>query len=208
MSEPWLERWEEGRIGWHESAGNQNLREYWSASARRVLVPLCGKTPDMLWLEEQGNEVVGVELSAIAAGDFFTDNGMTFTKCDTGGLTHFVAGDRRISIVCGDYFAFSAAPFDAIYDRGALIALPRDLRPAYVAHTSSLLASDAYHLLISLEYEQSLVKGPPYAVLADEVSFYWPHLLRAGENEDIQNAPPKFHQAGVQSMREIVWVSV
>ena len=85
--------------------------------------------------------------------------------------------------------------------------MPRDLRPAYAAHTASLLAANAYHLLVSLEYDQSLVKGPPYCVLAEEVSSYWPDLQRVGETEDIQNAPPKFAQAGVQSMREIVWSS-
>ncbi len=38
----------------------------WRGTGRRVLVPLCGKTPDLLWLAEQGNEIVGVELSEIA----------------------------------------------------------------------------------------------------------------------------------------------
>jgi thiopurine S-methyltransferase len=206
MSEPWLERWQEGRIGWHEPAGNRNLRDHWTAQSRRVLVPLCGKTPDLLWLEEQGNEVVGVELSDIAARAFFADNGLRHKTHDEGGLTHFVADDRRIRIACGDFFAFTATPFDAIYDRAALIALPRDLRPAYAKHTSSLLAPNTYHLLISLEYEQSLVKGPPYSVPADEVSSYWPQLRSVGENEDLQNAPPKFRQAGLASMREIAWL--
>ena len=206
MSEPWLERWQEGRTGWHEPAGNQNLQAHWSATSRRVLVPLCGKTPDLLWLEEQDNEVVGIELSAIAARDFFLDNDLPFTIDESRGVTRFTAVDRRISIVCGDYFAFSDASFDALYDRAALIALPRDKRPAYAAHTSALLVPDAFHLLVSLEYDQSLVKGPPYSVLDDEVLTYWPQLQRVGENEDIRNAPPKFRQAGVQSMREIAWV--
>lgn len=207
MSQPWLERWQIGRIGWHEPAGNQNLQKHWTARSRRVLVPLCGKTPDMLWLEEQGNEVVGVEVSAIAARDFFLDNELAFSIDDAHGATRYIAVGRRISIVCGDYFDFTDAPFDAIYDRAALIALPRDLRPAYAAHTAALLATNAYHLLISLEYDQSLVKGPPFSVFANEVRRYWPQLRRVGETEDIQNAPPKFAQAGVQSMREIVWVN-
>ena len=62
MSDDWLERWKIGRTGWHEPAGNRNLRTHWTWSGRRVLVPLCGKTHDLLWIEAQGNEVVGVEL--------------------------------------------------------------------------------------------------------------------------------------------------
>ena len=70
-NEPWLERWQIGRTGWHEPSGNRNLRAHWSWSGKRVLVPMCGKTPDLLWLEELGNEVVGVELSEIAVVAFF-----------------------------------------------------------------------------------------------------------------------------------------
>ena len=34
-------------------------------SGRRVLVPLCGATPDLRWLAERGNDVTGVELSRV-----------------------------------------------------------------------------------------------------------------------------------------------
>ena len=44
MSEPWVERWQEGRIGWHEALGNKSLKKYWKARDKRVLVPLCGKS--------------------------------------------------------------------------------------------------------------------------------------------------------------------
>jgi len=60
MTESWLERWREGRIGWHEAEGNASLKKHWRAEGKRVLVPMCGKTVDMLWLEERGNSVVGV----------------------------------------------------------------------------------------------------------------------------------------------------
>ena len=71
MHENWLERWRVGRTGWHEAGGNQGLKRHWVAVGRRVLVPLCGKTPDLLWLEERGNAVTGVELSEIAVQAFF-----------------------------------------------------------------------------------------------------------------------------------------
>ena len=64
MNENWIERWETGKTGWHEPDGNENLKAHWQWSGKRVLVPLCGKTPDLLWLESQGNEVVGVEVVA------------------------------------------------------------------------------------------------------------------------------------------------
>ena len=79
MTECWVERWQEGRTGWHEPDGNDSLKKYWRAAGRRVLVPLCGKTPDLAWLARLGNEVVGIELAEIAVETFFdffeTDKG-------------------------------------------------------------------------------------------------------------------------------------
>ena len=80
MNEPWLERWREGRTGWHEPEGNRNLKTHWAGTGKRVLVPLCGKTPDLLWLEARGNDVVGVELAEMAVRGFFEDNALDYRR--------------------------------------------------------------------------------------------------------------------------------
>ncbi len=205
MLEPWLERWEEGRIGWHEAAGNRSLKRHWAYSGRRVLVPFSGKSFDLVWLESQGNEVVGVELSEIAVRAFFEDNGLRFRQTPDG--RRFEALDRRIMLICGDYFEFEAAAFDAHYDRGAIAALPRELRARFAAHTSKLLAPDAVQLVIVLEYDQARVEGPPFAVFGDELLSYWPGLERVDAYDDLENGPPKFQDAGLEEMLEVVWRS-
>ena len=101
---------------------------------------------------------------------------------------------------------FKAQAFDACYDRGGLVALPPEVRPRYVQHTRSLLTRDAYQLLITLEYDQSVVAGPPYAVAADEVRRYFPGFERIDVHED-PNVPPKFREAGLNSVAEVVWRS-
>ncbi len=204
MTEPWLERWREGRIGWHEPAGNSTLRKHWTAAGRRVIVPLCGKAIDLVWLERQSNEVVGVELSDLAVRAFFEENGISYSVHDAK-LPAFTAADRQITIICGDYFAFTADSFDAYFDRGALVALPPDLRPAYAAHTRSLLTAGAEIMIITLEYDQDVVDGPPYAVDADELLTYWPELRRVDAYEDLENGPPKFRAAGLREMTAVVW---
>ena len=98
MTESWLERWREGRIGWHEEEGNASLKKHWRAEGKRVLVPMCGKTVDMLWLEERGNSVVGVELSDIAARAFFKENDLRYTVHE-GPLPAYIAEDRDITIL-------------------------------------------------------------------------------------------------------------
>lgn len=204
MTEPWLDRWEEGRIGWHEAGGNASLHKHWSAGSKRVLVPLCGKSPDLLWLEEQGNEVVGVELSNIAARAFFDENGIAYSARDVR-LTVYAGTDRDITIYCGDIFEFDVAGFDACYDRGSLIALPADVRPDYAAHLDSLLTPDACRLLITIDYDDTIATGPPFSVSEDEVLKYWPAMKLIDRYDDIDNGPPKFRNAGLTAMYESVW---
>ncbi|MBT8101638.1 MAG: thiopurine S-methyltransferase [Gammaproteobacteria bacterium] len=204
MTESWLERWQEGRTGWHESEGNASLRKHWTASGTRVLVPLCGKTQDLIWLERQGNDVTGVELSELAVRAFFDENEIAYS-CVEGALTAYRANDRAITIYCGDYFSFSDGPFDAYYDRGALVALPADIRRSYVEHSRSLLNADATKLIISLEYDESIATGPPFSVPASEILEYWSELCRVDAYDDIENGPPKFRDAGLAMMLEVIW---
>ena len=206
MANQWIDRWEQGNTGWHELAGNAPLKQHWRGTGKHVLVPFCGKSKDMLWLEEQGNKVAGVELSELAIEAFFDENELEFTVRD-GTLKAFQAKTRQITIYCGDYFALQTEPFDAHFDRGALIALPPDRRPAYAAHTSSLLADSAQQLVITLEYDQSVVAGPPFSVEAAEVRSYWPALQQVAAEDDIANGPPKFRKAGLKEMTEVIWRS-
>lgn len=209
MAEDWISRWVEGRTGWHEESGNTALRSFWPAISRRsrVLVPLCGKSPDLLWLAAQGLEVTGVELSDIAVRDFFDEADLPFETHAADGLTWFRNSDAGITLVCGDYFRFQDKPFDFLYDRASLIALPPEIRPAYIQHTKALLKEDASQLLITLEYDQSLVSGPPFSVLPDEVRRYWNNLEIVASRNDIDNSPPKFRNAGLDEVFETVWVT-
>lgn len=209
MKDEWLARWESGQTGWHEAGGNTALRKFWPRLGKgsRVLVPLCGKSPDLLWLAKQGLEVTGVELSEIAVRDFFIEAGVSFEIIPRDNLLVFHGLEHAVTIVCGDYFQFSDEPFDALYDRAALVALPPEFRPGYVAHTKTLLRSNAMQLLITLEYDQSKSNGPPYSVLPSEVGVYWPGLHRAGELSALNNMPPKFQNAGINDFVEAVWLT-
>lgn len=205
MTEPWHERWVEGRIGWHEPNGNRSLKKYWGQRGRRVLVPLCGKSRDLLWLEAHGNAVVGVELSEIAVRAFFEESGLDYSCANDG--RRYEAVDRSIVIHCGDFFDFDEEGFDGHYDRGALAALPAEMRPRYAEHMSSLLTADAFQLVITLEYDQALADGPPFAVESAELLSYWPGLERVDAYDDIVNCPPKFREAGLDELLEVVWRS-
>jgi thiopurine S-methyltransferase len=210
MSEDWLSRWNEGRIGWHENEGNAQLQEHWPEldAGTRVLVPLCGKAHDLLWLVGQGCAVTGVELSAVAIEEFFSENDLRFDVSVHGAMTEYRARDCDLALFCGDYFQFDLRPFDALYDRGALVALPADTRTAYVMHTRKLLGAGALRFLITLEYDQSVVNGPPYSVMPEEMLKLWPGVNRVSARDDVANLPPKFRAAGLRRADEVVWLSV
>ena len=207
MAEDWLDRWEKDRTGWHEAGGNTGLHAHWQADAGRVLVPLCGKTPDLVWLAKRGHEVVGVELAEKAIHAFFAEQALGYRQVDSAGLPAYVCDELPITLVCGDYFAFQAEPFDALYDRGAIVAVDPGTRPQYVSHTRSLLKPGADILIITLEYDQQVVQGPPFALHADELESCWSDLERVAARDDFETCPPKFREAGLTEISEVVWRS-
>jgi thiopurine S-methyltransferase len=80
-----------------------------------------------------------------------------------------------------------------------------DTRPRYAQHTSSLLTSNAEQLVISLEYDQAVCDGPLFSIDAAEIQNYWPRLNLVAAIDDIENVPPKFLEAGLDVMHEVVW---
>jgi thiopurine S-methyltransferase len=172
MSEDWLARWREGSIGFHEGRPNELLDRHHArlAGARRVLVPLCGKSVDLAFLAAHGHDVVGVELADQAVHQFFEEHALRPEVTARDPLIEYRAG--ALTVFAGDLFAATPAVIgavDALYDRAALIALPAELRPRYVALVRGLLAPGARGLVITAEYDQSRMTGPPFSVLETEL---------------------------------------
>jgi thiopurine S-methyltransferase len=167
----WLERWQEGRIGFHRADANPCLVEHHRAlgDAIRVLVPLCGKSADLEWLVVNGFEVVGIELSELAARAFFAERGFAVERREQGSFVRYQHGN--VTILVGDFFAATAdelGGFDGVYDRAAMIALPAELRARYAAHLQTLLAPKAKLLLLTLHFDAQ--GGPPFSVSPEEVA--------------------------------------
>jgi len=101
----WLERWQEGRIGFHRADANPRLLEHHKAlgDAVRVLVPLCGKSVDLEWLVVHGFEVVGIELSELAAQAFFAERGFEPERREHSAFVAYQHGN--VTILVGDFFA-------------------------------------------------------------------------------------------------------
>lgn len=168
----WRARWAEGRIGWHRDSPNPQLVEHGRVldGAQRVLVPLCGKSRDLAWIAARPDApaVVGVELVEEAARVFFEENDLPSRRVEDEGVRY--RGDA-VEIVVGDFFAVGAdalGRFDACFDRAALVAMPSDQRPRYVAHLRSLLQPGARVLLVTFVHDAP-PDSPPFSVPEDEV---------------------------------------
>ncbi|MDB6047617.1 MAG: thiopurine S-methyltransferase [Pseudomonas sp.] len=208
----WHKRWAANQIGFHLPQVNPYLQRFWPGleltSGVRVLVPLCGKSPDLAWLAGQGFSVVGVELSEKAVDDFFSEQQLTATITRRGPFKVYSA--ESIELWCGDFFALTAADVGGcagLYDRAALIALPPEMRQRYARHLASLLPTDCRGLLISLDYPQSEIDGPPFSVPDAEVQQLlgtdW--QIQTLETCDVLSVSGKFVSAGATRLDEQVY---
>lgn len=165
----WNKAWQSGRTAWRQSEASHWLPECWPKlelrPGSRVLVPLCGDSPDMQWLRRAGHVVVGCDLSEPALLRFLTSYGIDYQRTEHAGIVKF-CGDR-IELFAGDFMALRrnhTGDIDGFYDRAATIALPVDMRREYAKHLIDLVGDNAAGLLISIEYEQSEMNGPPFSV--------------------------------------------
>lgn len=208
----WQARWAQNQIGFHQGEVNPYLQRHWPAlqlqAGTRVLVPLCGKSLDLAWLAAQGHRVLGVELAQKAVDDFFAEQGLQAEVVEQGAFKVYRAG--TLELWCGDFFALTAADVAdcvALYDRAALIALPPALRERYAAHLAAILPSGCEGLLITLDYPQSQMDGPPFAVADAEVR---ERLGDAWQIEQLQRLDVlgdnwRFRERGLQHLDETVY---
>jgi len=169
----WHKCWERNSLGFHQESVHPFLQKYLApllrSSNQHVFVPLCGKSLDMVWLAEK-MKVTGAELSEIACRDFFEEKGLTYQVTTEDKFKVFSFDE--ISLYQGDFFELTPQkiqPIDWIYDRAALIALPESLQQKYVDHLFQFLPDTATLMLITLEFPQQELEGPPFAIFPNDV---------------------------------------
>ena len=212
----WLQRWRDHQLGWHREDLNPLLVEHWPSlglpPSGKVLVPLCGKTLDMHFLAQTGHEVIGCELSPIAIEEFFEEASMPFeSRREARFVRHSGEG---ITIFQGDVFELDRdllAGVTGVFDRGAMIALPSAMRGNYAAHLIATLPDSARILLLTLEYDQSLVGGPPFSVPGQEVREVYSAKFEVEKlvHEVTKEVPPRFAEVGLggpaSPVSQVVW---
>ncbi|MFZ9051150.1 MAG: thiopurine S-methyltransferase [Steroidobacteraceae bacterium] len=212
-AEFWLSRWRDGQLGWHLPATNPHLLRHWATvapdSTQRVLVPLCGRSVDLAWLAGRGHAVRGVELSPIAAREFFVLAGLEAEVTQRGQYTCYAG--QGIEILQGDFLALQPADcpgLGAWYDRGSLVALPPELRERYVTTLARVLPSGARGLLVATEYEAGAMQAPPFPLDAATVraALEGHFRLELLERVDALADNPRFMERGLTAYHESCWL--
>lgn len=207
----WHERWENNLTGFHLNEVNPYLKESWAAlnlkPGARVFVPLCGKSLDLIWLADQGFEVIGIELSPLAVEAFFVENNITAKSDHVAGMD--IWKSEKITLFCGDFFSLTPeilGKIDAVYDRASLVALPLAMRQDYATKLTEL-AQSAPKLLVTLEYDQSKMGGPPFSVSEKEVKSLYQANYRVNQlsAQDVLGNNTKFREKGLTAMNECIY---
>ena len=209
----WLDRWKNQEIGFHQSDFEPALDRYWPRlnlpSGSKVFVPLCGKSLDMLWLAQHGHSVVGAELSEQAVDEFYAERGLVPAVRSEGAF--IVKSSGPYEIWCGDYFELpgaAVAGVAAVYDRAALIALPADMQRRYAEKMKALLPANAPIMLITIDYDQRQMPGPPFATSPRAIDELFSDRYERIElvSKDVLDGNPRFKQRGLTALTGAVFL--
>ena len=206
----WLGRWKDNQIGFHQSNINPHLKKYMDrlAGTGPVFVPLCGKTLDLIYIGEKGRKALGVEFSEKACDAFFSENGIAHEKKEEGGFKFY--DSVQTTLYCGDFFSLKPDHLSGakcVFDRASMIALPPDMRKRYTGHLKNLIGKNGQILLVTMEYPQHEMSGPPFSVSEDEVrTLYAGDRIELLEEKDSLKENPNMKDRGLSSMKEKVYL--
>lgn len=207
----WHSKWQTNDIAFDQASPNPLLIKYLDSlhlkTGARIFVPLCGKSIDMHYLLEQNYQIVGVELSLEACEMFFLEQNLKYQIENTGSFVKLQSD--KITLLAGDIFKLDKnilGKFSAIYDRAALVALPKEMRKRYVDKIITLSENETEILLITGSYNQSEMQGPPFSVDEQEViSLYGKDFQITVLNNEIAEIPKHLLKRGLKSARQHVF---
>jgi len=210
----WTNRWKEDRIRFHQKEISPYLKKFFNQlkipPKSHCFIPLCGKSIDMRWIMEQGHLVTGIEYSNIAIQSFFAENDLSATpKSTPSGLPALQS--ELITLVEGDFFKLppsDISPVDWIFDRAALIAIPKSGHARYAKHLQSFLRVGGQILLITLDYAERESEGPPFPASQDDIKvcFGDNFLIELLESEDVLTQIQHLRERGLSWLRESVFL--
>lgn len=170
----WKIAWDEGRTRFHQSKVNPVLANFFAPKSNKTcLVPLCGKSLDLLFLAKHFDKVVGMELVEKPIIEFFEENQIPFQRKGN----HFAS--EKIDIYLADFIQDELdhlGKFDYIYDRASMVAIEDKYRADYIKRIKNYKCPDQGVIHLVTFERENLGGGPPFDIPHLEVmKFYDGH---------------------------------
>jgi len=208
----WQQRWDLDQIAFHLPTVNPYLASFLTdfniSTPSQIFIPLCGKSLDITWLASHKFSVLGVECSKKAINDLFHEQDIKPQKQTINKFVSYQA--ENIQILQGDFFDLDdklLKTVSLVYDRASLIALPLEMRKKYVNLLNENLPPSTQILLITLEYDQNSMNGPPFSVSDREVKqlYQAKYDIEILLEQDVIDGHEKFAQRGLKKLVERVY---
>ena len=148
----WETRYRDGVTPWDAGGVPPKLAQWLKGqrTGRRVLVPGCGSGYEVARFAARGDDVLGID---------FSDAAVEIAQRRLGKLAARV---RRT-----DFFALDAEPFDVVYERTFLCALPRRQWPDWAARIATLVRGGG--VLAGFFFFDDNERGPPFGISLSEL---------------------------------------
>ncbi len=170
----WDSRYRDHVTPWDAGKVPAALRKYLPKIRKggRVLIPGCGSAYDAGYLAENGFDVLAIDFSPAA---------VELAKTNLPRFGNIV----RIA----DFFDFdSGMPYDVIYERAFLCALPRQMWPRYAPRAAQLLRPNGE--LAGYFFFKETEKGPPFGTTPEALhALLYPHFELVEDNAVTDSIP-------------------
>ena len=181
----WESRYRDRITPWDAGGTPERLRIYADTvkPRSRILIPGCGSAYEAAYLAQRGFAVLAIDFSPAAVAAAQT-----------------ILGDRRDIARLADFFEFEFGdPFDVIYERAFLCALPRTSWKDYATRSAQVLQPDG--VIAGFFFFDDSPRGPPFGTSAAELAALLGTDFRLIENQPVTDSIPVF--AGKE--RWMVW---
>src|SRR5919197_247843 len=148
----WDTRYAGGVTPWDAGGVPPRLARWLASHERplRVLVPGCGSGYEVKLFAERGHDVLGID---------FSDEALAAARRILGKLAS--------SVRKADFFSLEEEPFDLIYERTFMCALPRRLRSAWARRIAELVRPGGE--LVGFFFFNDNERGPPFGISPREL---------------------------------------
>jgi SAM-dependent methyltransferase len=139
-------RYRDGVTPWDAGGVPPRFAQFFDRLPRqRVLVPGCGSGYEVKLLAERGHDVLGIDFSGAAIE-----------------ASRRVLGRLARHVRQADFFSLAEAPFDLVYERTFLCALPRSRWPQWGTKLPALVRPGGR--LAGFFYFNDNERGPPFGI--------------------------------------------